>query len=533
MRVLPLALLGAVIIVALLAIVPATDTWQDSAPHAQAGVETEVRIEEKDGRLAYYVNGVEKTVQGMGYNVLYVQRGLTPEQREKRLRGDFQLLRSIGVNTLQSWQDPEVDRLHLDLAAEYGLDVLLYYHLPPGDDYADPAVQEWHRWRVREWMLAWRDHPAVVMWGIGNETLLGAGREKAETFFAFYAGLVREAAEIDPRRPIVYREAEDWTAPILRDAFLAVGGWPKQFVFGMNFYNLRLGEVLAAWDEYEFDVPLFISEFAPIGGSPSDRPDGFRRFWDIIRQHGGRVIGGAPYTWTTEGPEATDRLFGLVDDHNRPRDLSLARLSEIWGGTYGRPGDSRVEVPGLVGMSVADARAILFASGLDIQVQEPRSRSQRAAEGISSQSPREGRTVPRGSTVRVVAPLDHLGRTAGQFEEMATRAQELALELAEEAAASLDRRYEETRAGVEAELRALAPSRLLAERAAPLAAWRARLETLAHLEVDGRELFPGAQNIIPVYAGLSRHAVSDTAAFEQAESFARAVLAEWLAAIGR
>jgi hypothetical protein len=66
------------------------------------------------------------------------------------------------VNTLQSWQASEVDEVHLDLAAWYGLDVILYYHLPWNDDYADESVRERHRQRLHDWMVQWRDHPAVI-----------------------------------------------------------------------------------------------------------------------------------------------------------------------------------------------------------------------------------------------------------------------------------------------------------------------------------------------------------------------------------
>jgi hypothetical protein len=46
---------------------------------------------------------------------------------------------------------------------------------------------------------------------------------------------------------------------------------------------------------------------------------------------GPRVVGSAPYTWTTAGPEAVDAYFGLVDEGGRPVDGSLAELARLYG----------------------------------------------------------------------------------------------------------------------------------------------------------------------------------------------------------
>ena len=49
-------------------------------------------------------------------------------------------------------------------------------------------------------------------------------------------------------------------------------------------------------------MPLLVSEFAPGGMSPADRPEGFRSMWKMIRGANGWVLGGAVYAWTTDGP---------------------------------------------------------------------------------------------------------------------------------------------------------------------------------------------------------------------------------------
>jgi hypothetical protein len=72
---------------------------------------------------------------------------------------------------------------------------------------------------------------------------------------------------------------------------------------------------------------LLISEFAPGGMIPADRPLAFRQQWNVIRSRPGVVLGGLAYTWATNGPEDLDRVFGLVDPNGVPTDGGLAALS--------------------------------------------------------------------------------------------------------------------------------------------------------------------------------------------------------------
>ena len=74
-------------------------------------------------------------------------------------------------------------------------------------------------------------------------------------------------------------------------------------------------------------MPLLVSEFAPGGMSPADRPQGLREMWKMIRGANGWVLGGAVYAWTTDGPEEVDRVFGLVDDDGQPVDGAFAAIS--------------------------------------------------------------------------------------------------------------------------------------------------------------------------------------------------------------
>jgi hypothetical protein len=77
---------------------------------------------------------------------------------------------------------------------------------------------------------------------------------------------------------------------------------------------------------------VFVSEFAPAGWSPSERARGFQDMWARVQAHEQLALGAAPYVWSTEGPEAVDRIFGLTDDRGRPVDETLAALQRLYRG---------------------------------------------------------------------------------------------------------------------------------------------------------------------------------------------------------
>ena len=76
----------------------------------------------------------------------------------------------------------------------------------------------------------------------------------------------------------------------------------------------RLQDIITRWPAQWPGRQLVISEYAPGGMSPVDRPLGFQQEWQIISSRPNVVLGGPmAYTWATNGPEDLDRVFGLVD----------------------------------------------------------------------------------------------------------------------------------------------------------------------------------------------------------------------------
>lgn len=306
---------------------------------------TPVRIaRQPDGSWEYVVDGTAETIRGVGYNPWYA--GLSPAQRAELYDRDFSDMQRLGINTIEGWFENQFDSVTLDAAARNGIGVLMPFELNQDWDYTDPAVRESILDRVSAYVEKYKNHPAVRMWAPGNENLhrvlyahwvsqtkVPGARAKAEAIAAFLPVLVDRIHELDPNHPVVYRDAEDAYMAWITQGFHQSGGDRPWLVYGANVYSAqRLQDIISKWPSQWPGRPLLISEFAPGGEGPAERPFDYERQWQVIRSRPDVVLGGLAYTWATNGPEDLDRVFGLVDASGVPTDGALAALSAAYLG---------------------------------------------------------------------------------------------------------------------------------------------------------------------------------------------------------
>ncbi|TAK24630.1 MAG: hypothetical protein EPO26_05275 [Chloroflexota bacterium] len=313
-------------------------------------------------RYSYIVNGEPTMFKGMGYNVTHAT--LPREERTVRMREDFAAMREAGVNTIVGWRTPEWDETLLDVAQAAGLGVVIPWDFDEKLDYADRAVRNRVKSDVLAWVTRYRRHPAVHVWGLGNETLLHLRQTaRARAFGEFYTDLVDTVRAFDPDHPVMAREAEDVYIRWIQEPWRARGGPPAGFIVGMNFYTFRMREAIEEWPKRAFDAPIVVSEFAPAGFGRVDRPTGYRRMWSMIRSRPEMILGVAPYVWSVDGPEPSDRIFGLTEN-GKAIDGSLGAMKEL----YRAPAapDGWVTVPSLTGVRAPDAEKIVEDLGLKL-----------------------------------------------------------------------------------------------------------------------------------------------------------------------
>jgi hypothetical protein len=291
------------------------------------------------------VNGRPEVIKGMGLNTQYTQF-LTPDQRVERLDADMTAYREVGVNTVLGWDPREFDSTLLDAAQRHGVGVIMPFELDPEADYSDPELRQHLHDDALAWVVRYRDHPALRMWGLGNEVLhkivhpawVGPQDPRRELNAAAFSDWLIETADaihaLDPNHPVTYRSAEDAFVPWVVAALRRHGGGPRPwFVWGTNCYQDYLAQILDNWPESGLDAALWVSEFAPGTLAVPDRPDGFRTMWGYIRAHPTSVLGGAVYAWTRNGPEGVDRNFGLTDDGVPVDGRSLDMLGDLFHAT--------------------------------------------------------------------------------------------------------------------------------------------------------------------------------------------------------
>jgi hypothetical protein len=133
-----------------------------------------------DGKL--FVDGRPFQAKGVGYQPTPIGTWPSPEVRAfiysdpTILARDMALLRGMNVNTIRLWVEPPNEVL-LDTCYNGGVNpirVIMGFWVPQGsdDDYADPALRASVEAGYRAYVNRYKNHPAVLGWGIGNEVNL-------------------------------------------------------------------------------------------------------------------------------------------------------------------------------------------------------------------------------------------------------------------------------------------------------------------------------------------------------------------------
>ncbi len=177
----------------------------------------------------------------------------------------LELLRAAGGNTLRTWgaeqlgPDESGEPL-LDRAAKLGLCVLVgvwINHPRHGHDYSDEAMLQEQRDRVRTMVQRYRDHPAVLMWGLGNE-MEGDGSDPR--IWRELEHLARIVKEEDPDHPVCTVLAGTGNNKVrsMQEHFTSLD------LLGINIYG-GAENVDAALAHQGWNGPYMITEFGPVG----------------------------------------------------------------------------------------------------------------------------------------------------------------------------------------------------------------------------------------------------------------------------
>ncbi len=182
----------------------------------------------------------------------------------------FKELHYLGVNTIRTWATGENTQLLLDAADKHGIKIMMgiwMRHGRPGmedDDSFNYLNDEEGKQDMYENAIntvkQFKDHPAVLTWGIGNEVYLNtATDEEKEAYSKFLEKVCSEIKTIDKNHPITSVEA--WT--------FGLDWWEKHVpsldIYGLNSYGAGAGFLAEELKKRNIDKPYIITEFGVTG----------------------------------------------------------------------------------------------------------------------------------------------------------------------------------------------------------------------------------------------------------------------------
>ena len=254
--------------------------------------------------------------------------------------GPLEELAATGANSIRTWGG-DVGNL-LDDAHALGMTVTVGIwlgHERHGFDYGDAAQVAAQLEEAREMVLNYRDHPALLLWGVGNE-MEGFDDGNNPAIWKAVNDVAAMIKELDPNHPtmtvtaFVHGERIDY----LHNKSPAID------IHGVNAYGGAqvVPEFLRDGDATK---PFVLTEFGPVGpwemprtdwGAPFEqtstaKADFYRESYEKgIEAAPGMALGAYAFLWGNK-MEATETWFGMLLDDGSPT-AAVDTMTEIWSG---------------------------------------------------------------------------------------------------------------------------------------------------------------------------------------------------------
>ncbi len=254
--------------------------------------------------------------------------------------GPLDELAAAGANSIRTWGG-DVGTL-MDDAHALGMTVTVGIwlgHERHGFDYSDAAQVAAQLERAREMVLKYKDHPALLMWGVGNEAE-GFGDGDDPVVWKGINDVAALVKELDPHHPTMtvttFVHGE-------RIEFLHNRS-PDIDIHGVNAYGGA--QVIPQFmRDGGATKPFVLTEFGPVGpwempktdwGAPYEqtstaKADFYRESYEkAVEASPGMALGAYAFLWGSK-VEATETWFGmLLGDGSQTG--AVDAMAEIWSG---------------------------------------------------------------------------------------------------------------------------------------------------------------------------------------------------------
>ena len=231
--------------------------------------------------------------------------------------GPLPLAMEIGANSVRTWGIEQLEvkdatgKTYIDRAHQLGLTVcagIWVEHPRHGFRYDDPAFLEKQRERVRLAVRRYRDHPALLMWGLGNEMEIKLNKTESAQLWKEVEILAKIVKEEDPRHPVLTTIAGSDERKI-RDI---QAHYPSIDILGINAYS-GAGGTGAALQSLGWQKPFVLTEYGTAG------------HWQV-----GKTAWGAPLEPTAN--EKAAQYFATLESLTENKEgLCLGSYAFLWG----------------------------------------------------------------------------------------------------------------------------------------------------------------------------------------------------------
>jgi len=256
--------------------------------------------------------------------------------------GPKELLAASGANTFRTWGVGENLENQLDEAHELGLAVIVGHwlgHERHGFDYDNSEMLTEQFERIKADVLTYKDHPAVLMWSVGNE-MEGFAEGDNPIIWNHVQEIAAMIKELDPHHPIMTVTAEIGGERIQSINELT----PDIDIHGINSYG-GFPSLIQRYRDSGGKKPIIITEFGPpgtweVGRTSFEAPPELTStqkaeiyasaFQNGCLAYPDLCLGGLAFTWGSK-MEATATWFGMF----LPTGEKLAAvdaMTEIWSG---------------------------------------------------------------------------------------------------------------------------------------------------------------------------------------------------------
>jgi len=236
-------------------------------------------------------------------------------------RSYLDVLKATGGNAIRTWGEEDIEPL-LDRCQELGITVTVGIWLGQprqGFRYDNEAAVRGEIEKSRRFFRRYKNHPAVLIWGIGNE-MEGTGDDPK--IWKTVNEIARIAHQEDPNHPTMTVVAELGEQNKKLEMYRTL--CPDVDILGVNSYG-GLGSLADRIEKARFDRPYVVTEFgppgpwevattpwkAPIEPSSTAKADAYRaNYARSIAGNPRLCLGSFAFYWGNK-QEATATWFGL------------------------------------------------------------------------------------------------------------------------------------------------------------------------------------------------------------------------------